>query len=344
MRFRPLPTAAACLVALSGLAGSAAAAFRPDNALRTATGLTAQTLCTQTFVSGFDPDAVFAETVAPTLGHRLLMKLLRYKVDRDGRAVEARWAGGVASRAVHRGAAGCLIWRGKGPPPAPPRLEPIAAGQPPLAGPQVVTGPPPLAAALARAFEEPAASGARRNIKAIVVLQDGRLIAERYAPGIGVQTPLPGYSVSKTVTASLVGRLVAEGRLKLETPAPVAAWADDERAAITLEHLLRMESGLDAAETHSGFDFNSDMLFLASDMARFAAGARLAHRPGTHWAYQSANTHIVAGIVKAAVGGSETEVLTFAPRELFGPLGCALGHARLNGPAGQQLQYGPWAA
>lgn len=297
-----------------------AAAFRPDQALRVATGVTAQSLCSLTFVSGLDPETTFDETVAPTLGHSWLMKPLAYRVDRERREVQASWAGGFTSRAVYRGEAGCLLWRDKGPPP-PPSLASVAPPRPPLAADSQVAGPPQLAAALEHAFAEPTASGVRRNVKAIVVLHHGRLVAERYAPGVGIATPLPGYSLTKTATASLVGRLVAQGRLRLDAPAPVAAWAHDARAAITLEHLLRMESGLAAAETHSGFDFNSKMLFLASDMAAYAESARLAHGPGTAWNYQSANSHIAAAIVKAQVGGREADVLNFARRELFGPLG-----------------------
>lgn len=313
------PVLAACALLL--VTAVPAAAFRPDQALRIATGVAAQSLCSQTFVSGLNPETTFRETVAPTLGHGWLMKPLAYRVDREQREAQASWAGGFASRAVYRGEAGCLLWRGEGPPPPMPSLAPIATTRAPLAGNAPVAGPPRLAAALEQAFAEPAASGVRRNVKAIVALQDGRLVAERYAPGIGVATPLPGYSLTKTATASLVGRLVAQGKLRLDAPTPVAAWAHDARAAITLEHLLRMESGLAAAETHSGFDFNSKMLFLAPDMAAYAEGARLAHEPGTAWAYQSANSHIAAGIVKAQVGGRETDVLDFARRELFGPLG-----------------------
>lgn len=318
-----MPLSRPVLVACGLLLATAvpAAAFRPDQALRVATGVVAQSLCSQTFVSGLDPETTFRETVAPTLGHDWLMKPLAYRVDRERRETEAKWAGGFRSVAIYRGDAGCLLWRGEGSPPPAPILAPIATARPPLAGNASVIGPAPLAAALERAFAEPAASGVGRNVKAIVVLQDGRLIAERYAPGIGVATPLPGYSLTKTATASLVGRLVSQGRLRLDAPAPVAAWSGDARSAITLEHLLRMESGLAAAETHSGFDFNSTMLFLAPDMAAYAEGARLAHRPGTRWAYQSANSHIAAAIVKSQAGGRETDVLGFARRELFGPLG-----------------------
>ena len=101
-----------------------------------------------------------------------------------------------------------------------------------------------LAAALDHVFAEPE-TGPPAWVKAIVVVKDGRVIAERYVPGVGIDTPLPGYSLSKTTINALIGILVGEGKLQVAAPAPVAAWADpaSPRHAITLDNLLRMTSG-----------------------------------------------------------------------------------------------------
>ena len=133
-----------------------------------------------------------------------------------------------------------------------------------------------LQTALARAFAEPH-KPPYRHVHAIVVIREGRIIAERYADGVHVDTPLLGYSVSKSVTNALVGILVRQHRLDITARAPVAAWdqADDPHHAITLDQLMRMTSGLDLTENDSGFDPVSRMLFLEPDMAGFAERAKL---------------------------------------------------------------------
>jgi hypothetical protein len=122
---------------------------------------------------------------------------------------------------------------------------------------------------------------------------------------------------------ALAGILVRDGKLALDQPAPVPEWSDggDERRAITPDHLLRMTSGLAAGEESGPASPTAKMLFLERDMAAFAASARLVAKPGAQWRYASGNTLILAGIVRRAAGGRAEDVLAFARRELFGPLG-----------------------
>jgi CubicO group peptidase (beta-lactamase class C family) len=317
--------ATGCLVLVITAGIVAAAYFRPDRALQVATGITARTLCSETFISGLDPARVYAESVRPRGGFGVLEHWLHYRVDREAKEVHADLARQFRSRAVYRGAAGCQLWPGEGSPPAAPALAPIDAAPdlPEIAGPElVVPSDPALVSALDEMFAEPS-GGPPRHVRAVVILKDGRVIAERYATGIGVDTPLFGYSMTKAVTSSLVGVLVGDGRLKLDGPAPVPAWraAGDPRSAITVDNLLRMDSGLAAEETGSGFDPTSRMLYAEQDMAGFAAGLSLKHPPGTVWEYQSPNTLLLSKIIKDTVGGQEADTLNFARSALFEPLG-----------------------
>lgn len=297
---------------------------RPDRALRVATGLAAETLCAEVFVSGLDPDRVFADSVASRSGLNLLAWGMRRELDRAQGEVRISWLGLQPSRAVFRGLAGCqLVGPGARVAP-PPVLQPLASADlPAIAGPGLV-GPADaaIAKALDAAFAEPA-KGAPRRVRAIVVVHEGRVIAERYAAGVGPDTPLPGYSLTKTALNALSDVMSAKGRLDMRAPAPVAAWrgAGDPRAAITPEQLLRMTSGLDAAETHSGFDPTSRMLYVEPDMAGFAATLPLKAPPGTSFAYQSPNSLILGRVIADLAGGGEAGVLNFARGELFGPLG-----------------------
>ena len=98
-----------------------------------------------------------------------------------------------------------------------------------------------LKAAVEAAFDPPEALTA-----AFVVTWKGRLIAERYGEGVDVRTPLEGWSMGKSITATLFGILLHKGAYKLTQPAPIPEWQTpgDPRAKIRIEDLLHMSSGL----------------------------------------------------------------------------------------------------
>ena len=133
------------------------------------------------------------------------------------------------------------------------------------------------------------------------MVHDGRVIAERYATGIGVDTPLLGFSLTKAVVNALIGILTQQGLVTPSMPAPIPEWraASDPRREIEVEHLMRMTSGLALDETNSGFDPSSQM-FLHDDMAGFAVKAGMIAPPGTRWHYSSATTQLLARIVRDA--------------------------------------------
>jgi CubicO group peptidase (beta-lactamase class C family) len=301
--------------------------FRPDRAIRVATGFVAHNVCSKTFVSGLDPQGVFAETT-DRAGIRRLRAGLRYSVDRAGKTVEASLAGLFGNRAVFHDGFGCVLLHGSDVPYLlrsdldalkKPRNPPLL---PEIADADIVEpADPGLKAALDHAFEEPATPPFRRT-KAVVVVRDGKVIAERYADGIGVETPLLGFSMTKSVVNALLGILTQQGRISPSLPAPVLEWraATDPRREIEVEHLMRMTTGLALDETNTGFDPSSQMVYLHNDMAGFAAKAALIAPPGTRWAYSSATTQILARIIRDITGGPE-QSLAFAWRELFNPLG-----------------------
>ncbi|HEY7039021.1 MAG TPA: serine hydrolase [Methylomirabilota bacterium] len=293
-----------------------------------ATGLVSHTLCSDTFVIGLDPERVAAETLPGMPGIRRLLPVLRHHVDRTRREVSASVAGLFASRAVYRPGMGCTLVHGGGgdaaaaPGPARPRDDPPARlGD--IAGPAVVEpADERLRLALDRAFTDPV-DGPAQGTKAVVVVHADRIVAERYAPGYGVDTPLLGWSMTKSAMNALVGILVRQGRLSLTGPAPVPAWRDpaDPRHAITIEQLMRMTSGLALDDVNNGFDPSSRMLYTEPDMAAYAERSALIDPPGRRYHYSNLSTLILSRIVRDAVGGRAEDVVRFADRELFGPLG-----------------------
>jgi CubicO group peptidase (beta-lactamase class C family) len=199
---------------------------------------------------------------------------------------------------------------------------------PEIAGPAVIEAAnPDLGHALDRAFAEPD-QPPFRHTKAVVVVKEGRVVAERYAPGYGIDTPILGYSATKSVVSALIGILVRQGKLAVSEPAPVAAWQnpDDPRHAITVDHLLRHTSGLAMgsslnASLLSAIAPVNQMKFVARDMAAFAESTELESRPGDVWNYHDGNTVILSQLIRDGVGGHAADVLRFARAELFAPLG-----------------------
>ena len=302
--------------------------FRPDRALRVATGLVAHEICTKTFVSGSAPDIAFAESMArPRI--RRLKWLMSYSIDNSARVVQASVLGWERSLAAFHDGLGCLVLHGSGEPYllktdlAKLKAPTAAPLLPEIAGPAVVDPPNGrLKDALDQAFVEPAQPPYRRT-KAVVVIWNGAVIAERYAPGVSVDTPLNGFSMTKSVVNALIGILALQGRLSILQPAPIKEWQgkSDPRHAITTEQLMRMTSGLALDESSFGFDAASRMLYLHNDMLKFAANAATAAPPGTRWAYSSPSAHLLAGVIRSSLGGEPERTLEFAWRELFNPLG-----------------------
>lgn len=292
---------------------------RPDRMVRVGTALTSHTLCSETFVAGLDPERALREILMPMPKMWLIDWGLKIRIDPTLRQVTASVEGLFPNRAVYRPGLGCLVVHGRM-----PRVSRIvgdnAARQidDPSVRRDADTTDRDLRVSVDRDFSRP-----DRRTQAVVVMHDGRVIAERYAPGIGPDTPLLGWSATKSVLSALIGILVREGRLTVSEPAPVAAWQGDgdPRKRITVDELLRMTSGIDVDEKDNGLDPFTRALFLKRDMAGFVERAGLESPPGTRWNYTGANATVLSRILRDSVGGNAADVVRFARRELFDPLG-----------------------
>ena len=327
MTRRKLMFILATTTALSALALGVA---RAHDLPKVATGFVANVVCSETFVSGQDPDKIFADTTAAMPGARLITWAMDSRVDRDARDVTVTLFGLGKSHAVYREGLGCRLDHGDPTTDVtvPAEAKPQPALLPEIAGPAVVQPVmPQLAQALERAFAEPAAPPFRHT-RAIVVVKDGHVIAERYADGYGVDTPLLGFSATKSVTSALIGILVRQGKLAVDKPAPVAAWRspDDPRHAITVDQLLRHTAGLALgssleASLGAALEPVNRMKYMERDMAAFAESTPLATTPGTAWNYSDGNSIILSHLIRNATGGHPADVMRFARSELFEPLG-----------------------
>lgn len=254
----------------------------------------AKTVCSCVFVAGRPLDSIMAEELyAVPFG--------REKVDRAHRVVTASLLGLVARKAIYRPGLGCTLL-----PPGTTTLPAPAGRQPTDSPPAAVPLPdstlsPSQQAALARildgAFAEPN-PGQPQRTRAVVVLHRGKVVAERYAPGFTAQTPLLGWSMTKSVTNALIGLLVQDGKLNLDAPAPLQEWQKDARRNITLRQLLQMTSGLAFEEDYGKVSDATKMLFTAPNAGAVALASPLAHEPGQVWYYSSGTTNILQTIIR----------------------------------------------
>lgn len=224
---------------------------------------------------------------------------------------------------------------GRGASPPPPPLPQAALDA-------VVARPGAEREPLARAIDDLFADREAGETRAVLVLSGGRIVAERYGPGYGRNTPLVGWSMSKTVTGVLIGMLVSDGRLRLDESAPVPAWQrpGDPRGAITLRELLQMRAGLRHTEAGDPVYESSEvrMLFLdgRDNMAAWAEEQPLEAVPGQRWKYSSATTVILADIAARALaenGGPDQRrqlVSDYLHTRLFEPLGMKSAFAEFD--------------
>ncbi|MDJ0641184.1 MAG: serine hydrolase [Erythrobacter sp.] len=186
---------------------------------------------------------------------------------------------------------------------------------------------------LAREVDDLFAIEGLGETRAVVLIADGELAAERYGDGYDAETRFISWSMAKTLTAVLIGMLVADGKLTLDNPAPVPMWQrpGDPRAEITLRHLLQMRAGLRHTEAGDPPYESSEvrMLFLdgRDDMAKWAKEQPLESEPGERFEYSSNTTVILADIAARALTDSEEPdarrraVGEYLDERLFDPLG-----------------------
>jgi CubicO group peptidase (beta-lactamase class C family) len=173
-----------------------------------------------------------------------------------------------------------------------------------------------------RHFAEPGPDK-KKQTRAVVVVYDGHLVAERYAPGFHKGMPLLGWSMAKSVTSAVLGILVQKGMIDIRRPAPVPEWQNpgDPRRSITIDQLLRMSSGLKFEEVYKPLRGVTTMLYGSSDFGAFAASQTLEIQPDQKWQYSSGTANLLAKIILLQLEAAGQRSLDFIRRELFDRLG-----------------------
>ena len=287
--------------------------LNPPALLRVGANYSAKIVCSNVFLAGRDPEAVLRIDVqAPGIS---LLKAMRVSVDRERGIVRAGFLGfigdGIAQ--YHEGK-GCIVLPGG-------KFDSARLGSSPrtFAAPSATDTWPEGAHVLTNSAidqiltdEKLAGPGAR----AIVIVDHGHIVGERYATGFRPSTPLLGWSMTKTVMAGVIGMLIKDGKLTLDQ---AGFWnGSDGRERIQLKDLLAMSSGLKWNEAYGAVSDVTRMLYLQPDMAKFAGAPPLAHPPGEVWVYSSGTAVFLSHIAQEAAA---QDLAAFIDARLFKPLG-----------------------
>ncbi len=307
---------------------------RPEHVRAIAAGYKAAFVCSNWFNAGLTPEQTAADDLRGTYSElNPLFASLPAEIDRVNRRVTVRYSDDMPPRvAAWRAYLGCALLP-IGAQPEDSRVVPALAGNPPEfdafddrpwpMGDRRATARPRgdarlLERTVASAFDRRTyAQGSETT--AVLVVQDGRIVAERYRPDFDMHTSQRTWSVAKSIAGTVIGAAVQQGLIRTDQPAPVPEWQSpgDPRRAITFDHLLRMASGL-----HSDFPGNrTDDLYFGGVAFEDQAGALpLVAPPGTRFRYANYDTVAAIRALQHVLGdGDESRLFPF--RALFWRIG-----------------------
>jgi|CXWL01.1.fsa_nt_gi CubicO group peptidase (beta-lactamase class C family) len=135
--------------------------------------------------------------------------------------------------------------------------------------------------------------------RAVLIVQGGRIVFERYGEGYSRDSRLISWSAAKSITHALVGAAVLQGRVHIDEPMGNPHWrAGDRRASIPWRTFLTMTDGLQYNESAERTVEAGNALLLfgpgRNDTARWGASLPLVRDPGTHFNYSSATTLLIS--------------------------------------------------
>ena len=306
------------------------------HALALAAGYKAAFLCSGVFDAGESEATVAADDLEGIYAdYQDAVRTLPARIDREAKTVSVAFDGRLPPRiAAWRPGLGCAqLPIGAGPDAiaALPRLNVRPPADDPDSrkwpdGDRDATTPLPsdqasrLEKAVTQAFA-PGGYGDGERTTAVLVVKDGRIVAERYRQDYDLHRPQRTWSVAKSITASVLGRAVALHILRVEAPADVPEWRKpgDPRAAITLAQLMHMNSGLDTR----GPGNRTDEIYLGGGaVSQVATSMPLEAAPGARFRYANDDVLLAARALRAEIG-DDRRYLAFPYQELLWRIGMA---------------------
>ncbi len=308
--------AGTCLVLVAAKVALGYSPYAVYNIPDVATGIGAKLACSARYVSELD-DQQAATDIAV---YSPILELLDYSFDDTHKLASASFLGIKTRQASFKEGLGCalvyqsedkretLIW---------PTLTSKKAPWP--LGNTVNTIAPNLQEKLDKILITDNKEG--HDSRALVVVKDGKIVAESYTEAFNKDSVFIGWSMSKSVNSLIAGHLEYKGLLKDEETGLFPTWQQDERKHISLKHMLQMTDGLDFDETYHPGQTATQMLFQTPAAAQFTQQLPLRHTPGEINNYSSGTANLIAGLIQERIEGDEQKDINFTAEQFFKPIG-----------------------
>ncbi len=134
--------------------------------------------------------------------------------------------------------------------------------------------------------------------RAVLVVYKNQIIAEKYADGFDKNSKILGWSMTKSIMATVFGILQYQQKINVQDKAPILEWQTDDRKNITIHNLLQMNSGLEWNEDYSTISDVSKMLFLERDMTKSQIAKPFVGKPNETWYYSSGTSNLLSGVLR----------------------------------------------
>lgn len=285
------------------------------------TGYAAKKMCSCHFIAGRSQESIQKEDLAPSP-----LNLTSTVIDEANKSATSTILGLAAKTAIYKENLGCVLLDEEDDYNIelnlPTKVSVTAANWP--IGEQLVAKEvqgvdyEELDKAINKIFD-PSFGMERIKTRAVVIVYKDTLIAEKYANGFDKDTEILGWSMNKSITATLIGILVKEGKLALDQSQLFEEWTD-ERSKITINDLLQMQSGLAFEEDYTKLSDVTKMLFMNEDIVAEVAKNPLSAPIGSKWYYSSGTTNLLAGIIRQQFD-SHSDYLKFPHEALFQKIG-----------------------
>lgn len=275
-------------------------------------GMGAKTMCSCVFVAGRTPESVKQKELSVFPG----LASAGYEINTSDSTVSTSvlWH---TSKAIFRKGLGCTLLYER--PEAEVRNQKIQLASKPLINQDTILWPngnklDSIPATVNLAIIQQAVDSAFIDIdakkpiytNAVVVVYDGKIIAEKYADGFTKNSMMMGWSMTKSIGNAYIALLVKEGKLNINEPAPVDEWKNDERKSITINDLMHASSGLKWSESYFIPTSTFHNMFIKSDdKGAYAASMKPEHKPGEFFQYSSGSSNILSRIVRRKMGDDE---------------------------------------
>lgn len=290
------------------------------------TAFAAKGMCSSVFLADKDPERVQAEDLS-----FFPISMARCKINYEEKSVTSRVLGLAKRKAVFREGLGAVLVLEK--PEEELRAESFNIPEPvysqdtiPWPKGDIIPEIKPegvnierLNAILDEAIDVPGEEPLKKTL-GVAVVYDNMLIGENYLDGYNPWTKFHGWSMTKSVTGAMAGKLVMEDRMNINAYTDIPEWAGDDRKNITVDNILHMSSGLDWFENYFTISDATIMLMQSDDMFSSVISCDAAHEPGTYWNYSSGDANLLSGLIRKAID-EDDEYHGYVYSQLFHRIG-----------------------